>query len=83
MITGPEMQAWGRLVIDPYSGMIYSSSPEVYGRINELKQQGYELTSIIGHLLDGSHLVMEDNGQDVSAAYSSSMVDDPAPELVQ
>lgn len=57
VIRGPDMEAWGRLVIDPYSALIYSSSPAEIGRINQLKAQGYELSSIISHMVYGEPLM--------------------------
>ncbi|MDE2439441.1 MAG: type IV secretion system protein TraC [Betaproteobacteria bacterium] len=57
-IKGPDMVAWGRLVIDRYSALIYSSSPQEFGRIEELKAQGFELSSIIGYLAYGEELKM-------------------------
>ena len=47
MIKGPETLAVGRLVLDPYSAALYSSSPAVFARIEELVRQGIALPDAI------------------------------------
>ena len=39
-IKGPETQALGRLVLDPYSATVYSSSPKTYAEIEDLVATG-------------------------------------------
>ncbi|WP_066542669.1 type IV secretion system protein TraC [Sphingomonas sp. CCH18-B1] len=47
MIKGPDTLAVGRLVLDPYSATLYSSSPAVFGRIERLMEQGYTMDEAI------------------------------------
>ena len=47
LIRGPEVQAVGRLVLDPYSGTLYSSSPVVFAAIEELVAKGYTMGEAI------------------------------------
>jgi len=56
MIRGPETLGLGRLVIDPFSAVIFSSSPATYGRIEDLRAEGYDLVDIIYHVSEGRPL---------------------------
>ncbi|NBW75738.1 MAG: type IV secretion system protein TraC [Sphingomonadaceae bacterium] len=47
LIKGPETLAVGRLVLDPYSATLYSSSPHVFARIEELVHSGMDLADAI------------------------------------
>ena len=47
LIKGPETLAVGRLVLDPYSATLYSSSPHVFARIEDLVKEGYDLADAI------------------------------------
>jgi conjugal transfer ATP-binding protein TraC len=47
MIKGPDTLTVGRLVLDPYSATLYSSSPAVFGRIERLMEQGYTMDEAI------------------------------------
>ncbi len=47
MIKGPETLAIGRLVLDPYSATIYSSSPKVFADIEALVAQGLPMGAAI------------------------------------
>ncbi len=47
LIKGPETLAVGRLVLDPYSATLYSSSPHVFARIEDLVRDGVELPDAI------------------------------------
>ena len=47
MIKGPETLAVGRLVLDPYSATIYSSSPKVFADIEALVAQGLPMEAAI------------------------------------
>ncbi|MEP3145533.1 type IV secretion system protein TraC [Qipengyuania citrea] len=47
MIKGPDTLAVGRLVLDPYSATLYSSSPAVFGRIEHLIEQGLTMDEAI------------------------------------
>lgn len=47
LIKGPETLAVGRLVLDPYSATLYSSSPRVFAGIEELVKAGVPLPDAI------------------------------------
>jgi conjugal transfer ATP-binding protein TraC len=47
LIKGPETLALGRLVLDPYSATLYSSSPRVFSAIEDLVRQGMALPDAI------------------------------------
>ena len=47
MIKGPEMVAVGRLVLDPYSATVFSSSPQVFAAVERLVGQGFPMTQAI------------------------------------
>lgn len=47
MIKGPETLAIGRLVLDPYSATIYSSSPKTFAQIEGLVDQGLPMEAAI------------------------------------
>lgn len=46
-IKGPETEAVGRLVLDPFSATIYSSDPDTYAAIQDYEQSGHSLTDAI------------------------------------
>ena len=47
LIKGPDTLAVGRLVLDPYSATLYSSSPKVFSAIEELARSGVPLADAI------------------------------------
>lgn len=47
LIKGPETLALGRLVLDPYSATLYSSSPRTFSAIEELVRAGLPLPDAI------------------------------------
>jgi len=47
LIKGPEVEAVGRLVLDDYSATLYSSSPLVFGEIEELVEQGLTMDEAV------------------------------------
>ena len=47
LIKGPDMLASGRLVLDPYSATVYSSSPRTFAAIHELLDQGLTMEAAI------------------------------------
>ncbi|MEW4468461.1 type IV secretion system protein TraC [Parasphingorhabdus sp. JC815] len=49
-IKGPDTQAIGRLVLDPFSATVYSSSPDVYAAIEEAQSNGQTLAKAISHV---------------------------------
>jgi conjugal transfer ATP-binding protein TraC len=46
-IRGPEVQALGRLVLDPYSATLFSSSPETYAAIEHAVSGGMSIADAI------------------------------------
>src|SRR3546814_3112995 len=47
LIKGPETLAVGRLVLDPFSATVFSSSPAVYAAIEGLVAQGFSMDEAI------------------------------------
>lgn len=47
MIKGPDTLAVGRLVLDPYSAALFSSSPQVFAQIEALVEQGLTMGEAI------------------------------------
>ena len=47
MIKGPDMLAVGRLVLDPYSATVFSSSPKTFAAIEALKASGHTMAEAI------------------------------------
>jgi conjugal transfer ATP-binding protein TraC len=47
LIKGPETLAVGRLVLDPYSATLYSSSPHIFARIEALVRAGHPLADAV------------------------------------
>src|SRR3546814_20092058 len=47
LIKGPETLAVGRLVLDPFSATVFSSSPAVYAAIEALVVQGFSMDEAI------------------------------------
>ncbi|KKW90413.1 type IV secretion system protein TraC [Sphingobium chungbukense] len=50
LIKGPETLAVGRLVLDPFSATVYSSSPAVYAAVESLVAQGLSMNEAIERL---------------------------------
>lgn len=50
LIKGPETLAVGRLVLDPFSATVYSSSPAVYAAVEDLVAQGLSMDEAIERL---------------------------------
>ncbi|MDP7326847.1 type IV secretion system protein TraC [Qipengyuania sp. 902] len=46
-IKGPETEAVGRLVLDPFSATIYSSDPDTYSAIQDSERRGHSLADAI------------------------------------
>ena len=53
MIKGPETLAVGRLVLDPYSATVYSSSPKVYASIEALVARGLPIGEAVERVAFG------------------------------
>ena len=49
-IKGPEIEAVGRLVLDPFSATIFSSDPDTYAAIHKHVADGMPLDKAIGHV---------------------------------
>ncbi|MDE2441289.1 MAG: ATP-binding protein, partial [Betaproteobacteria bacterium] len=47
MIKGPETLAVGRLVLDPYSATVFSSSPQVFAAVERLVERGFPMAQAI------------------------------------
>ncbi len=47
LIKGPDMLATGRLVLDPYSATVFSSSPQTFADIKSLMAQGLTMEAAI------------------------------------
>tara|TARA_R110001606_G_scaffold233942_1_gene381552 strand:- start:50567 stop:53161 length:2595 start_codon:yes stop_codon:yes gene_type:complete len=50
LIRGPDVEAVGRLVLDNYSATLYSSSPLVFGKIEELLEKGMSMDEAVEHV---------------------------------
>jgi conjugal transfer ATP-binding protein TraC len=47
MIKGPETLAVGRLVLDPYSATVFSSSPQTFAAVERLVERGFPMAQAI------------------------------------
>ena len=56
LIKGPETLAVGRLVLDPYSATLYSSSPRVFAAIERLLGEGVSIDEAIERVAAGEGL---------------------------
>ena len=52
-LRGPEVQALGRLVLDPYSATLFSSSPDVYAAIERRLAAGETIAEAIDAVATG------------------------------
>lgn len=50
MITGSNGYAVGRLILDPFSGLLYSTKAEDYTAIQHLRERGFSLSDAINQL---------------------------------
>lgn len=50
MITGPYGYALGRLILDPFSKLLYSTKADEYAAVKSLEQQGYTIAEAIEKL---------------------------------
>lgn len=51
LINGADGYAVGKLLLDPFSGLLFSTKPEDYAAVKELNQQGYSVTEAIEYLI--------------------------------
>ena len=63
MIKGPDTLALGRLVLDPFSAAVYSSSPRTFAAIEAGVRDGLTIEEAIERLLEPA---TEANGQEAS-----------------
>jgi conjugal transfer ATP-binding protein TraC len=52
MINGADGYAVGKLLLDPFSELLFSTKAEDYAAIRELKSQGMEVSEAIEYLLE-------------------------------
>ncbi len=52
MIYGPHGYAIGRLLLDPFSQILYSTKADEYSAVKSLQQQGLKLVDAIHHIAD-------------------------------
>ena len=55
MIDGSDGYAVGRLLLDPFSQLLFSTKAEDYAAVQALRSQGYEVAEAIEHLLNGGN----------------------------
>src|SRR3546814_1928000 len=55
LIKGPEMLAMGRLVLDPYSATLYSSSPQLFAAIDSKTAAGMSMAEAIEDVRSEEH----------------------------
>ena len=46
-IKGPDMQAVGRLCLDPFSATVFSSSPETFAQIDRMTRRGMSISEAV------------------------------------
>lgn len=52
LINGADGYAVGKLLLDPFSSLLFSTKAEDYAAIQELRKKGYGITEAVEHLLD-------------------------------
>ncbi len=55
MIRGSKGLFLGRLILDPFSKILYSTKAEEYSRVQELQKQGYSLTESVSKTADEAY----------------------------
>src|SRR3546814_896411 len=69
LIKGPEMLAMGRLVLDPYSATLYSSSPQLFAAIDSKTAAGMSMAEAIEDVaFPGSVKARQGGGADYAVA---------------
>jgi conjugal transfer ATP-binding protein TraC len=68
IIKGPEMLAMGRLVLDPYSATLYSSSPNVFAAIDEKTAAGLTMAEAIEEVAFPGSVKSQDRRGDYAEA---------------
>ena len=51
LINGADGYAVGKLLLDPFSQLLFSTKPEDYAAVNELNKQGYSITEAIEFII--------------------------------
>ncbi|MDR2781502.1 MAG: type IV secretion system protein TraC [Holosporaceae bacterium] len=51
LINGADGYAVGKLLLDPFSGLLFSTKAEDYAAVQELRKQGYEIMEAVEHIL--------------------------------
>lgn len=51
LINGADGYAVGKLLLDPFSGLLFSTKPEDYAAVKELNQKGYSITEAIEFII--------------------------------
>ena len=51
LINGADGYAVGKLILDPFSGLLFSTKAEDYAAVQELRKQGYSITNAIEYIL--------------------------------
>lgn len=51
LINGADGYAVGKLLLDPFSGLLFSTKPEDYAAVKELNQKGYSITEAIESII--------------------------------
>ena len=52
LINGADGYAVGKLLLDPFSQLLFSTKAEDYAAVQELRKQGYEITEAVEHILE-------------------------------
>nr|WP_238474160.1 type IV secretion system protein TraC [Altericroceibacterium spongiae] len=60
LVTGPDTQFVGRLVLDPFSATLYSSSPDVFAKIERLVHTGLAMPDAIEAVAFGQASIVEE-----------------------
>ena len=51
LINGADGYAVGKLLLDPFSGLLFSTKPEDYAAVKELNRKGYSITEAIEFII--------------------------------
>jgi conjugal transfer ATP-binding protein TraC len=51
LINGADGYAVGKLLLDPFSGLLFSTKAEDYAAVQEFRKQGYEITEAVEQIL--------------------------------
>ena len=51
LINGADGYAVGKLLLDPFSGLLFSTKPEDYAAVQDLRKRGYDISSAVEQVL--------------------------------